>query len=97
MEISGKIIEVLPERSGTSTNGPWKIASYLLEVPGFTPKKVMFEVSDGMGGRIAAMNIKKGEFLTVYIDIDAHEYNGRWFNSIKAYSVRRDNQGEPEI
>lgn len=97
MEISGKIIEVLPERSGTSANGPWKIASYLLEVPGFTPKKVMFEVSDGLGGRIAAMNIKKGEFLTVYIDIDAREYNGRWFNTIRAYSVRRDQQGEPEI
>ena len=26
---------------------------------------------------------------TVQFDIDAHEYNGRWFNEIRAYNVTR--------
>ena len=30
-----------------------------------------------------------GEELTVYFDIDAHEYNGRWFNNLRAWKVER--------
>ena len=30
-----------------------------------------------------------GEDITVSFDIDAHEYNGRWFNEIRAYNVSR--------
>ena len=31
MEISGKIIELLPEQSGQSANGPWRKQEYILE------------------------------------------------------------------
>ena len=27
--------------------------------------------------------------VTISFDIDAHEYNGRWFNEIRAYNVTR--------
>ena len=27
--------------------------------------------------------------MNVSFDIDAHEYNGRWFNSIRAFDVRQ--------
>lgn len=36
------------------------------------------------------MNIQMGETLTVSFDIDAHEYNGRWFNDISAWKVERN-------
>lgn len=95
MEVFGKIIEELGERSGTSQNGTeWKIASYLLEIPGFNTTKMVFDVSDGLNGRINTLHIKKGERLRVYFDIDAHEYNGRWFNSIRAYGVKRETEEE---
>ena len=39
--------------------------------------------------RIQRFNIQVGQEVTVSFDIDAHEYNGRWFNSIRAFDVRQ--------
>lgn len=90
MEITGKIISVLEERSGTSsrTGNEWRVASYVLETVEQYPKKMVFEVFGT--DRIQTMNIQAGEMLTVKFDIDAHEYNGRWFNSIRAFAVDRN-------
>ena len=87
MEISGKIIQVLPERSGVSqrSGSEWKCASYVIETFEQYPKKCVFEVFGT--DRIAQLNIQAGQSLTVSFDIDAHEYNGRWFNSIRAWKA----------
>ena len=42
MEINGKIIELLTEKSGESANGPWRKQEYILETDGQYPKKVCF-------------------------------------------------------
>ena len=47
------------------------------------PKKMQFEIF-GVD-RINAMNIQVGETYTISFDIDAHEYQGRWYNSIRAF------------
>lgn len=39
--------------------------------------------------KIDQFAIKAGEELTVSFDIDAHEYNGRWFNNIRAWNIQR--------
>jgi len=39
--------------------------------------------------RLDRFNIQVGQEVDVFFDIDAHEYNGRWFNSIRAYDVRQ--------
>lgn len=85
MEISGKIIFVLPERGGVSqrTGSEWKVASYVLETMEQYPRKCLFEVFGS--DKIAQMNIQVGQLLTVSFDIDAHEYNGRWYNQIRAW------------
>lgn len=90
MELSGKIIAVLPERGGTSarTGNEWKVATYVLETMEQFPKKLCFEVF-GID-RIQSMNIQLGEALTVSFDVDAHEYQGRWYNTIRAYAVNRN-------
>ncbi|MCR4920227.1 MAG: DUF3127 domain-containing protein [Bacteroidaceae bacterium] len=92
MEITGRIIAVLPERSGMSsrTGTEWKVGSYVLETMDQYPRKMNFEVFGT--DRIQQFNIQTGEILTVSFDIDAHEYNGRWFNSIRAFKVDRNVQ-----
>ena len=89
MELTGKIIAVLPERSGVSarTGSEWKMASYVLETMEQYPRKMVFEIFGS--DRIAQCNIQLGEVLTVSFDIDAREYQGRWFNSIRAWKVDR--------
>ncbi len=39
--------------------------------------------------RLQRFNIKSGDEVTVFFDIDAHEYQGRWFNNIRAFDVRQ--------
>ena len=89
MELRGKIITEFNERGGISnrTGNEWKAKSYVIEVPGEYPRKMVFDVF-GVE-RLQAFNIQIGETLTVHFDIDAHEYNGRWFNDIRAFRIDR--------
>lgn len=89
-EISGQIIAVLPTRSGTSAKGTaWSSQTAVIETIEQYPKKVAFDV---MGEKIAQFNLRVGEYVTVSYDIDAHEYQGRWFNAVRAWNVVRANQ-----
>lgn len=93
MEITGKIVAVLPERSGTSqrSGSEWRCASYVIETGGEFSRRMVFEVFGS--DRIAQFNIQMGELLSVSFDIDAREYNGRWFNTIRAFRVDRGTMG----
>lgn len=86
MELQGKIIVALPERSGTSARGEWKSQSFVVETHDAYPRKMVFDVFGA--DRLARFNIQVGQEVMVSFDIDAHEYNGRWFNNIRAFDVR---------
>ena len=89
MDLTGKIIAILPANSGVSarTGNPWMSQEYVIEVPGTFPRKCVFRIFGE--DRIKQFNIQAGEELTVQFDIDAHEYNGRWFNEIRAFNILR--------
>jgi len=96
MELSGKIIAVLPPRSGVSqrSGNNWMTQEYVIEVPGgMYPRKMVFNIFGE--DRIKQFNIQPGEELTVAFDIDAREYNGRWFNDIRAYNITRNGAADP--
>lgn len=86
MEVTGRIILALPERSGVSARGAWKSQSFVIETHDQYPRKMVFDVFGEE--RLQRFNINAGDEATVFFDIDAHEYNGRWFNNIRAYDVR---------
>lgn len=87
MELQGKIIVVLPERSGTSRRGnQWRSISYVLETQEQYPKRVAFDV---LGDKITEFNLQVGEEVTVSFDINAREFNGKWWNSVNAWQVVR--------
>ena len=86
-EITGKIIAVLPTKSGTSARGTqWSSQTAVIETHEQYPKKVAFDV---LGDRIAEFNLQVGEEVTVSFDINAREFNGKWFNSVNAWQVVR--------
>lgn len=93
MEIQGKVIAVLPERSGVSARGEWKSQTYVIETQEQYPKKMAFDVFGA--DRIASFGIHSGEVINVSFDIDAHEYQGRYFNQIRAWNVVRQAQQAP--
>lgn len=90
MEIQGKVIAVLPERSGVSARGEWKSQTYVIETQEQYPKKMAFDVFGA--DRLAQFNIQSGEVINVSFDIDAHEYQGRYFNQIRAWNVTKVSQ-----
>lgn len=89
MDLTGKIIAILPANSGVSarTGNSWMSQEYVLEVPGTYPRKMVFRIFGE--DRIKQFNIQAGEEVTVQFDIDAHEWQGRWFNEIRAYNIIR--------
>lgn len=92
MELTGRIIAVMEPRSGVSarTGNAWMTQEYVIEVPGQYPKRCVFNIFGE--DRIKQFNIQNGEDITIQFDIDAREYQGRWFNDIRAYNVIRGQQ-----
>ena len=86
MELQGKVIAVLPARSGVSARGEWKSQSFVIETHDSFPRKMVFDVFGEE--RLSRFNIQLGQEVNVSFDIDANEYNGRWFNNIRAFDVR---------
>jgi len=86
MEINGKIIGLLPEKSGQSANGTWRKQEYILETEGQYPKKICFMV---WSDKIDEFAIKEAENLVISVDLESREYNGRWYTDVKAWQVKR--------
>lgn len=89
MEFTGKIIAILQPKGGVSksTGNEWKAQEYVIENHDQYPRKMCFEVFGA--DKIAQFNIQMGEELTVSFDIDARQWQDRWFNSIRAWKVER--------
>lgn len=97
MEITGKIIAVLPPQGGVSqrTGNAWKSQEYVIETHENYPKRCCFRIFGE--DKISQMNIQLGEEMTVSFDINAREYNGRWYNDVSAWAVNRNIQPVPGV
>ena len=72
MEIKGKIIEILPLKTGQSANGEWRKQEFILETESNYPKKICFMA---WGEKIDEFAIKQSETLKVSVDLESREYN----------------------
>ncbi|MDO9152503.1 MAG: DUF3127 domain-containing protein [Paludibacter sp.] len=87
MEISGKIIAVLPMTSGEGKNGLWRSQDYVLETADQYPKKVCFNL---FGDKIDQFSVAIDDVVNVSFDIESREYNSRWYTSIRAWKVDKN-------
>lgn len=94
MELQGKVIAALEARSGVSARGEWMSQDFVIETMDSFPRKMVFSVFGA--DRLQRFGIQVGQLVNVSFDIDAHEYNGRWFNNIRAFDVRQVQQNAPE-
>lgn len=95
MEFKGKIVAVLAPRGGVSKAGnPWSAQEYVIESNEQYARKMCFEVFGDE--KIRQFNIQMGEELIVSFDIDARQWNERWFNSIRAWKVERVVAQQPQ-
>ena len=66
---------------------------YVIETHDQYPRRMCFDVFGE--DKITQFNIQVGEELTVHFDVDAREWQGRWFNSIRAWKVERVSAQQP--
>ena len=87
MEINGKIIAVLPLKSGISQSSgkTWMTQDYVLETVEEYPKRVCFNVFGE--DRIKEAAIQVGMEVKIQIEIDAREYQGKWYNQVRAWKI----------
>lgn len=95
MELTGKIIQVLEARSGVSksSGNSWKVQEYVLETQEQYPHRMLFSVFGE--DKIQQAAISAGDEVTVSFDINCREFNGRWFNDIRAWKVEHVAGGAP--
>jgi hypothetical protein len=91
MELEGKISVVMPAASGVSqsTGNQWMSQEYVMAYywfqnqtnPSFIVMRVFGE------DRIKQFNLQPNDEVRVRFHIEAHEYNGRWFNDTRIDAV----------
>lgn len=89
MEIQGKIIQIMPLQSGVgkASGKEWKKQDYILEtLDAQYPKKICFNL---WGDNIDRIALQVGEDVTVQIDVESREFNGRWYTEVRAWRVDR--------
>ena len=83
MEITGKLIQILPLQTGMGRNGEWKKQEFILELEGTPPKKICF----GCWNDHVISKLTEGSMLKVSFEIESREYNGKWYTNLRAWKV----------
>jgi hypothetical protein len=85
LEISGRLVTVLPEQTGNGRNGVWKKQDFVIELAGPYPKKVCMTAWGDKAD--ALLEASTGDELKVSFDVESREYNGRWYTDLKAWKI----------
>lgn len=87
MEEHGRIIAVLQPRTGVSprTGEQWVSQEFVLEVDGRYTRRVKFSIFGN--DFLQRANLQIGEFVTMKGEVEAHEYQGNWYNELRAYDI----------
>ena len=85
IKIYGTVQAALPLQSGTSKNGnEWKKQEYILETIEQYPRKVKFDL---FGDKVDQYPLQQGNVVTLSVNIESREFNGRWYTDVRAWKV----------
>ncbi len=87
MEITGKLIEILPDVQGESQRGPWIRGGFVIETGDDYPRKVAFTA---FGEERVAMvkNIPMNQLVQVTFNPESREFNGKWYTDLRCSRVQ---------
>lgn len=92
--IEGKIIAILPETKGVNAKGEWISQDFVLKTEENYPKNICFSVFGA--SKIKEANIRIGDVVSVGVNLESREFNGRWYTSIKAWSVKKKSEARQQ-
>ena len=84
MQLTAKLVQLLPLQTGSGKNGPWKKQDIIVETEGQYPKKVCVSI---WGDKINESQLQVGAQFSISFDMESREYNGRWYTDVKAWKI----------
>ena len=87
MEVKGKVIQLLPMQSGMGKKGQWKKQEFIIETQAQFPKKICLSA---WGDKVDQFRLTVGDMVTVSVDLESREYNGRWYTEARAWKLEKD-------
>jgi hypothetical protein len=88
LEITGKIIQKLELQSGVSAKGvEWKKQEFILETGEQYSRQVCIALWGEKINDIAGIPVN--ESITVGIELESREFNGRWYTSVRGWKIQR--------
>lgn len=87
MEITGKLIQLLPDVQGESSRGPWVRGGFVIETGDDYPRKVAF-TTFGEERVAMAKNIPMGTMVQVMFNPESREFNEKWYTDLRASRVQ---------
>lgn len=87
MEITGKLIQILPDVQGESARGPWVRGGFVIETGDDYPRKVAF-TAFGEERVAMAKNIPLGQLVQVTFNPESREFNEKWYTDLRATRVQ---------
>ena len=95
IQVIGTIANILPKVTGTSPKGDWSKQEYVINVEGEQyPRSICFQIFGEEKINTAALQLN--ERGRVHLDIDCHEYNGKFYNQISCWRVERNNEQQKD-
>ena len=84
MQLTARLIELLPLETGTNENGDWKKQDIIVETNDQYPKKICISIG---GDGINENQLQIGNILKIDFEIESREYNDKWYTAIKAREI----------
>ena len=84
MEVSGKVINLAEIQTGTSAKGDWTKQDFVIETEGDYPKKICI---NSFNNKVDLSAWKIGDVVTVSVNIESREYNGKWYTNVSAWKI----------
>lgn len=87
MEITGKLIKILPENRGESARGPWVRGGFVIETDGEYPRQVAFDCFGE--DRVAMVNsIQLNSPVVVTFMPESREFNDKWYTNLRCSRIQ---------
>lgn len=87
MDITGSVIELLPERRFSGRNGEVVIYGFVIRTAGQYPKSVAFSVFGQERWSRLCSGIVPGADVQVFFEVSSRKYKESWFTQCDAYRV----------
>ncbi|HXA03174.1 MAG TPA: DUF3127 domain-containing protein [Cytophagaceae bacterium] len=85
LDITGKIVKILPEQTGAGKKGTWIKQEFVIETAEQYPKKIC---CSAWGDKVDALkSFSMGDTIKVSFNLESREYNERWYTDVRAWKI----------